>query len=81
MWWSNLKKHNDGCAIAPSNAAKALGIAMSAPWFKIQHFADSEGLVALFANFALYSDLSDRMLSLAAGLGPKQEIYSIDESF
>ncbi len=39
------------------------------------------GLVALSANFALYGDLSDRMMSLAAGLGPKQEIYSIDESF
>ncbi len=73
--------NNDGCAIARSNEAKALGIAMGAPWFKIQHFADSEGLVALSANFALYGDLSDRMMSLAAGLGPKQEIYSIDESF
>lgn len=39
------------------------------------------GLVALSANFALYGDISDRMMSLAAGLGPNQEIYSIDESF
>ena len=73
--------NNDGCAIARSNEAKALGIAMGAPWFKIQHLAESEGLVALSANFALYGDLSDRMMSLAAGLGPQQEIYSIDESF
>ena len=73
--------NNDGCAIARSNEAKALGIAMGAPWFKIQHLAESAGLVALSANFALYGDLSDRMMSLAAGLGPVQEIYSIDESF
>ena len=73
--------NNDGCAIARSNEAKALGIAMGAPWFKIKYMEESEGLVALSANFALYGDLSDRMMSLAAGLGPSQEIYSIDESF
>ena len=73
--------NNDGCAIARSNEAKALGIAMGAPWFKIRHLAESDGLVALSANFALYGDLSDRMMSLAAGLGPHQEVYSIDESF
>jgi DNA polymerase V len=73
--------NNDGCAIARSNEAKALGIKMGAPWFQIKHLAESEGLVALSANFALYGDLSDRMMSLAAGLGPRQEIYSIDESF
>ena len=73
--------NNDGCAIARSNEAKALGIKMGAPWFQIRHMAESEGLVALSANFALYGDLSDRMMSLAAGLGPAQEVYSIDESF
>jgi DNA polymerase V len=73
--------NNDGCAIARSNEAKALGIAMGAPWFEIRHLAESAGLVALSANFALYGDMSDRMMSLAAGLGPGQEIYSIDESF
>jgi DNA polymerase V len=73
--------NNDGCAIARSNEAKALGIAMGAPWFKIKHLAEEAGLVALSANFALYGDMSDRMMSLAAGLGPVQEIYSIDESF
>jgi DNA polymerase V len=73
--------NNDGCAIARSNEAKALGIKMGAPWFQIRHLAESDGLVALSANFALYGDLSDRMMSLAAGLGPAQEIYSIDESF
>ncbi len=73
--------NNDGCAIARSNEAKALGIKMGAPWFQIRHFEESHGLVALSANFALYADMSDRMLSLSAGLGHRQEIYSIDESF
>jgi DNA polymerase V len=73
--------NNDGCAIARSNEAKALGIAMGAPWFKIRHLQESHGLIALSANFPLYGDLSDRMMSLVAGLGHRQEIYSIDESF
>jgi DNA polymerase V len=73
--------NNDGCAIARSNEAKALGIKMGAPWFQIRHLAESAGLVALSANFALYGDISDRMMSLASGLGPSQEVYSIDESF
>jgi DNA polymerase V len=73
--------NNDGCAIARSNEAKALGIKMGAPWFQIRHLAESDGLMALSANFALYGDMSDRMMSIAAGLGPAQEIYSIDECF
>lgn len=72
---------NDGCAVARSNEAKALGIAMGAPWFKIKHLEDEAGLVGLSANFTLYRDMSDRMMSLVAGLGHQQEIYSIDESF
>ena len=59
--------NNDGCAIARSNEAKDLGIKMGAPWFQIQHLQESHGLVALSANFALYGDMSDRMMSIAAG--------------
>ncbi|MGJ7553324.1 Y-family DNA polymerase [Variovorax sp. RB3P1] len=73
--------NNDGCAIARSNEAKALGIKMGHPWFQIKHMADSHGVVALSANFALYGDISDRVASLTAGFGPIQEIYSIDECF
>ena len=73
--------NNDGCAIARSNEAKALGIKMGDPWFKIKHLENKAGLIALSANFALYGDMSNRMMSIAAGLGPTQEIYSIDESF
>jgi DNA polymerase V len=73
--------NNDGCAIARSNEAKALGITMGAPWFQIQRALPDAGVVALSANFTLYGDMSDRMASIAAGLGPEQEIYSIDECF
>jgi DNA polymerase V len=73
--------NNDGCAIARSDEAKALGIKMGAPWFQIRNLAESDGLVALSANFALYGDISDRVASLIAGFGPRHEVYSIDESF
>ncbi|MFM9427999.1 DNA polymerase V [Variovorax sp. GrIS 2.14] len=73
--------NNDGCAIARSNEAKVLGIAMGAPWFQIQRELPDAGVLALSANFTLYGDMSSRMMSIAAGLGPDQEIYSIDESF
>ncbi|NBQ89744.1 MAG: DNA polymerase V subunit UmuC, partial [Betaproteobacteria bacterium] len=53
--------NNDGCAIARSNEAKALGIKMGAPWFQIRHWQRDAGLVGLSANFALYGDMSDRM--------------------
>ena len=73
--------NNDGCAIARSNEAKALGVRMGEPWFQVQRKWPDAGLVALSANFCLYGDMSNRMMSIAAGLGPGQEIYSIDESF
>ncbi|QKV55707.1 Y-family DNA polymerase [Comamonas antarctica] len=73
--------NNDGCAIARSDEAKALGVKMGQPHFEIRHLEQSAGLVCLSANFELYGDISDRMMTLAAGLGPLQEIYSIDESY
>lgn len=73
--------NNDGCAVARSEEAKALGIKMGHPWFQIRHLEKSAGLVALSANFSLYGDMSSRMMSLASELGDSQEIYSIDECF
>src|SRR5215218_7968307 len=73
--------NNDGCAIARSNEAKALGIAMAEPWPYIKRRLPDSGIVALSANFTLYGDMSNRMMAIAAGLGPGQEIYSIDECF
>jgi DNA polymerase V len=73
--------NNDGCAVARSEEAKALGVKMGQPFFEVKHLQEQHGLVALSSNFALYGDMSDRVMSLAAGLGPSQEIYSIDETF
>ncbi|GAC1530112.1 MAG: Y-family DNA polymerase [Ramlibacter sp.] len=73
--------NNDGCAIARSNEAKALGIAMAQPWHVIRAQLPDAGVVALSANFTLYGDMSDRMMAIAARLGPGQEVYSIDECF
>ncbi|MBY0234033.1 MAG: hypothetical protein K2W93_03555 [Burkholderiaceae bacterium] len=73
--------NNDGCAIARSNEAKALGVRMGHPWFQCKDFERDHGLVALSANFALYGDMSDRMMVVASSYAPRQEIYSIDESF
>ncbi|HEY1229588.1 MAG TPA: DNA polymerase V subunit UmuC, partial [Ramlibacter sp.] len=73
--------NNDGCAIARSNEAKALGIAMAEPWHMIRNRLRDAGVVALSANFTLYGDMSDRMMAIAARLGPGQEVYSIDECF
>jgi DNA polymerase V len=73
--------NNDGNCIARSNEAKDLGIRMAQPWFEVRHLERSAGLVALSANFELYGDMSNRMMSLAAQHAPRQEIYSIDECF
>jgi DNA polymerase V len=73
--------NNDGCAIARSEEAKALGIRMGAPWFQIRHLAHEAGLIALSANFELYGDMSQRMMTMAETLGCGQEVYSIDECF
>lgn len=73
--------NNDGCAIARTHEAKQLGVKMGDPWFKISHLERTHGLIALSANFALYADLSDRMMNVISEFSPEQEIYSIDESF
>ena len=73
--------NNDGCVIARSEEAKALGIRMGAPWFQIKHLEQHAGLIALSANFELYGDMSSRMMQLAETMGCGQEIYSIDECF
>lgn len=73
--------NNDGCAISRSNEAKALGIKMGTPWFQVSDKLPAGTVVALSANYELYGDMSERLMRLAGGLGPEQEIYSIDECF
>ena len=73
--------NNDGCAVSRSNEAKALGVQMGQPWFQCRDLEKSAGLVAVSSNYALYGDMSNRMMTIVAGYAPRQEIYSIDESF
>ncbi|MGE6212560.1 Y-family DNA polymerase [Comamonas aquatica] len=73
--------NNDGCAISRSDEAKAMGIKMGQPYFQFRGLELVSQLVSLSANFELYGDMSARMMAIAAGLGPLQEIYSIDECF
>ena len=73
--------NNDGCAVARSNEAKALGIRMGAPFFKIKHLADLYQVQVFSSNYALYGDMSSRVMQTLAAFTPAIEIYSIDEAF
>lgn len=73
--------NNDGCAIARSARAKELGIKMGEPWFKLKETAKQHGIVALSSNYALYADMSNRVMTIIGQYAPSQEVYSIDESF
>lgn len=72
---------NDGCVIARSNEAKALGIPMGIPLFKVRSVIEKHKVVVFSANNILYSDLSNRIMRLFSDLTPDIERYSIDEAF
>jgi DNA polymerase V len=73
--------NNDGCVIARSNEAKALGIAMGVPWhLHKDRFADA-GVIVRSSNYTLYGDMSGRVMSVLRRFTPDLEIYSIDEAF
>lgn len=73
--------NNDGCVVARSAEVKALGIPMGVPWFKIQAEAKRHGIVAFSSNYALYADMSNRVVEILSSFSPNVEVYSIDESF
>lgn len=73
--------NNDGCAVARSNEVKALGVPMGAPWFKLKDLAQQHGIIAYSSNYALYADMSNRVMSILRQFSPDQEVYSIDECF
>lgn len=73
--------NNDGCIVARSNEAKALGVKMGEPFFKIRKLVESHGIVYFSANFKLYGDISKRVMNTISQFFPDIEIYSIDESF
>ena len=72
---------NDGACIARSNEAKDMGIKMAQPWFQVRQLEKTAGLIAVSANHELYGDMSARMMDIEARYAPRQEVYSIDESF
>jgi DNA polymerase V len=72
---------NDGACIARSNEAKDLGVKMAQPWFQVRHLEKAAGLIAVSANHELYGDMSARMMAVEARYAPRQEVYSVDESF
>jgi DNA polymerase V len=73
--------NNDGCVIARSDQAKKLGIAMGAPYFKIETFIRQNKVAVFSSNYALYGDMSRRVTQVLANFAPSLEVYSIDEAF
>lgn len=73
--------NNDGCVVARSKEAKALGIPMGAPAFQYQKFFKEKGVHVFSSNFTLYGDMSARVMSMLNLFSPDVEEYSIDEAF
>ncbi len=73
--------NNDGCVVARSAEAKVLGIAMGVPLFKIRDIIKDNNVVVRSSNYALYGDLSERVMSILSTAAPRHEVYSIDECF
>lgn len=76
-----ILSNNDGCIISRSNEVKALKIPMGAPGFKYEAILKKHGGVLLSSNYALYGDMSARVMEVLSGFTPELEIYSIDEAF
>jgi DNA polymerase V len=73
--------NNDGCVISRSNEAKQLGISMGAPEFQFRETMKANGVRVFSSNYALYGDLSGRVMRLLVNFTPNVEVYSIDEAF
>lgn len=73
--------NNDGCVIARSAEAKKLGIRMGDPFFKMRDLFDKHNIVTFSSNYALYADMSSRVMTVLEEMSPAVEVYSIDEAF
>jgi len=73
--------NNDGCVVARSNEAKALGIGMGVPAFEVEDIIRKNGVEVFSSNYALYADMSSRVMQTLSAFAPDIEIYSIDEAF
>ncbi len=73
--------NNDGCIIARSKEAKALGIKMGVPLFKVKDIVERENVIVFSSNYTLYADMSRRVMNIISEFAPSIEVYSIDEAF
>lgn len=73
--------NNDGCVVARSQESKVIGIKMAGPYFKIREEFEARGGVCFSSNYALYADMSQRVMTTIESMVPAMEIYSIDEAF
>lgn len=73
--------NNDGCFVSRTRELKELGVPMGAPYFKYKDVCEKNHVAVFSANFSLYTNLSDRVMSILAGYSPHLEIYSVDEAF
>ena len=73
--------NNDGCIIARSKEAKALGIKMGVPLFKVKDIVERENVIVFSSNYTLYADMSRRVMNIISEFTPSIEVYSIDEAF
>jgi DNA polymerase V len=73
--------NNDGCVVARSAEAQALGIKMGVPYFQIKSLLDDHKVAVFSSNYALYADMSARVMNTLEQLCPDVEVYSIDEAF
>lgn len=73
--------NNDGCIVARSNEAKAMGLKMGEPFFKVKHLVERGLLEVRSSNYTLYTDMSRRVMNIVRKRAPQIEIYSVDECF
>jgi DNA polymerase V len=73
--------NNDGCIIARNDEAKRLGIAMGGPFFKAKDEIKAKNITVCSSNYALYGDLSKRVMETLLYFNPEIEVYSVDEAF
>lgn len=73
--------NNDGCVISRSDEAKAIGVKMGEPFFKMKELVRDKKVTAFSSNYTLYGDLSDRVMKTLTDIVPDIEVYSIDEAF
>ena len=76
-----ILSNNDGCIISRSDEAKALGIPMGAPEFKVRQELKEKNILVFSSNYPLYGDMSQRVMKILEGFTPHTEPYSIDEAF